>query len=167
MKVSHFVGVLAFTFLGFVQSAHADIQPMIVVTADESPGEIYHLGVELNADQTLAGLYFEDDKKKVDHYSLENLKKGTVLLRRSDRDIITLKAKYDLATKAGTVIFTYLNNGAFNTHKKVSAQLQFNVHTAHFELVEVGNTSHVISTANIVSRYVFNKVIGISSIDFD
>ena len=151
----------------FVYSnAHAALQPIIQVTADENPGEIYHIGANVDDQNNVISLYFENDLGKVTDYSLEGLKTGLPILKRQNRDVIIMQADYDPATKSTDVKFTYLYNGAFGVHKSVATHMQYDAQNQCYVFVDLDDPTHVIAGANIVSHYWGSKEIGIAEIDF-
>lgn len=179
-----FISILA-TVLGFwSQVAQASCltqcRPVITVTADKYPGEVYKLGVDADKTGNLKQVYFENEKGQKNFFSLKEAQNGVVLIqtraqesqsssKEKTYDLVLLEVSHMPAGKIANVTFSYLFNGITHSYISENVQLAYSKETNCYKLYD--KTGKEITTANVVTRTkkIFKKSIdiGIETIEFN
>ncbi len=147
-----------------VQETRAAV--LVNVTAQNYPGEEYEVGVDLDAQNTILDFYYKNEKGVVTPYSIKTIEsdEGAVLRKKAGRNVIILRGTVDVEHKTGTLTFDYLVNGLRGNRDSVTGNLDFNVNTAQYEITDP-ETNKPVTSAYIISKFLFNREVGIKSIE--
>lgn len=154
-------------------------KPFLTITDDKNVGEVFVVGVDADEQGNLKQIYFENEKKEKQFFSLKDVQSGVVLYQTKRQasastsnekvyDLILLEASYLAAGKVANATFSYLYNGITHSYISESAQLNFDRESKSYKLFN--KYGALITTGFVTTRLktIFKKTfeIGIESITF-
>jgi hypothetical protein len=157
----------------FASSANAgndkekEVVSVVEITAEYYPKEKFHLGLELNSDQSLNRVYYENNEKQKRFYSMEDLRKRVVLMKtEDDGKVYNLVFLSVIPGKTGEYKFliSYMRNGLMkNMTATALFSLRYNKSRGEYDLIDA-SSGRVIERALVKTNYWFGKAVGIDEV---
>lgn len=151
------------------EESNLSSQDLVAIKTDLYPADVYHLGALVGPNQSLEGIFYDNEKGARQVMTVPSLTHGKVLVKKSGHDVMVIYLKWSATKNAYSLTFDYLYNGIFDSRRSLTGWLIFNNNLNRYELhsTPVKTTNKApIQSAYLNSNKYFGQTVGIESIEF-
>ena len=152
-----------------ITSLSAQAEKLVTVTAELYPTESYGLGMNVDSNNQIQSIYFQDDysddsSKRMNVFSLDMMRKGDQVLMQTKegRKVVTMTVSVTSPT-AANVTLNYLSNGLWKSWGHIQFKLYQDANGRY--VVVDQRKKAMINSAMVQTNYWGSKAVGIAEIE--
>ena len=156
--------LVALALLTGMTSAHAELVTAMNVTADYYPGNHYSVGLDLDNNNLIHQVYFQDQNGNQTFWTLDELANFQPVFTIAGFQVVEMKIASHVGNTSAVIELQYTTNTLTGSTANLLFQCSLNAATGQYQVVDE-RTNQVIHNAETTTHYSFLHLpVGVNSI---
>lgn len=152
--------LIAISTAGSFNPANAAIVSVLHVQSDYFPSRDYQIGLDLDPQQLISEMYFQNEKGKQTFYSLDQLKSFSTIFEMAGFTLVSMRISKVESPQSATIELQILHNYLTGNRRSIFFHVGFNPVTHQYEISDA-RSGKVIHQVTVVTHYIALVPVGI------